>query len=224
MIFDFENIESSIRKMFAENYLISDNCYYFIKDITKFDKYDCVEIYYHIAKEYGIDKIDELLFRAVEMENINIVKKLIDLGVDVNTPKTFLGKAILYACELYECEEMLDLLLKNGANLNINSSKNFYAACLTNIEVLQLLFDYGLEINESDPIIFKSVCDLIKFGSYEKLNLLIKLGINIDNIINQLNNIPFSKEESKKTIDLLLGLDIDYYLIIKLLCGVNLKN
>nr|AEX62434.1 hypothetical protein mv_L229 [Moumouvirus Monve] len=167
---DFENIENSIIKIFLEDYLTSDNCYYFIKDIIKFTRYDCVEIYYQIAKEYGINKIDELLFRAIEMKNIIIVSKLIDLGVDINTPKTYPGRAILYACELYQCEEMLDLLIKNGANLNINPNNLFYAACLTNIEVLQRLLNCGLEINESDPLVLKSICKLIKYGGYEKLN------------------------------------------------------
>ncbi|AGC02228.1 ankyrin repeat protein [Acanthamoeba polyphaga moumouvirus] len=221
---DFENIEDSIRKMFLNDYLISDNCYYFIKDIIEFNRYDCVEIYYHIAKDYGINKIDELLFRAVEMKNIIIVNKLIDLGVDINTPKTYPGRAILYTCELYQFEEMLDLLLKNGADLNINPNNIFHTACLTNIEVLQLLFDHGLKINESDPTVLNSICTLIKNRSYEKLNLLIKNGININNVINQLGNFPFSKDKDKKTVDLLLSLDIDYITIIKLFCGINLKN
>ncbi|AQN68798.1 ankyrin repeat protein [Saudi moumouvirus] len=221
---DFENIEDSIRKMFVEDYLISDNCYYFIKDIVESNRYDCVETYYHIAKDYGSIKIDELLFRAIEMKNILVVRKLIDLGVDVNTPKTYPGRAILYACELYQCEEMLDLLIKNGADLNVNPNNLFYAACLTNIEVLQLLFDNGLQINESDPLVLKSIHTLVKNASHEKLNLLIRYGININNIISQLSNYYFSDPKYTKTLNLLSSLDIDYISIIKLVWGVHLKN
>ncbi|QGR54224.1 ankyrin repeat-containing protein [Moumouvirus maliensis] len=224
MIFDFENIENSIRKMFIKNYLIGDNCYHFIKNITKLNRYDCVETYYHIAKEYGIDKIDELLFRAVEMENIIIVENLIDLGVDINTPKTYPGRAILYACQLYQCEEILNLLLRNGGDVNINSSGNFSSACLTNIEVLQLLLNYGLEINEFDPLVIKSVCILINKGNYEILKLLITSGVNINNIINQTKIIPFANDKHKKTLDLLTSIDIDYHTIIKLSYGLDLQK
>ncbi|AGF85024.1 repeat protein [Moumouvirus goulette] len=219
---DFEKIEDSIRKILSNNNFYED-CYFFIKDIIRYNRYDCIETYYHIAKEYGIDKIDGLLLRVIDMKNIIIVKKLIDLGVDVNTPNTFPGKAIEYACQLYNCEKILDVLLKNGADLNINSNKFFQAACITNIEILQLLLDYGIVINESDPIIFSCICNLIKRKKYDKLSLLIKYGININTIL-QTCPLIFSDEEDKKTIDLLLDFDIDYYTIIKLLCGVNLKN
>uniref|UniRef100_A0A6G6ADK7 Ankyrin repeat-containing protein n=1 Tax=Borely moumouvirus TaxID=2712067 RepID=A0A6G6ADK7_9VIRU len=224
MYFDFENIENSIRKMFVRNYLIGDNCRHFIKNIVKFNRYDCVEIYYHIAKEYGIDKIDKLLYRAVEMKNITVVENLIDLGVDVNTPNTYPGRAILSACQLYQYEKMLDLLLKNGGNVNINSSANFYEACLTNIEVLQLLLNYGLEINEFDPLVIISVCTLVKKGNYRILKLLVTSGVNINNIINRTKNISFANDNHKKTLDLLTSIDIDYHTIIKLFYGIDLQK
>lgn len=134
-------------------------------------------------------------------DNINMIKLLIEYGADVN--KHGLGQfndAPLIKC-LYSRKEIIELLLKNGANPNIYS-ENFsniplYHYIYTNeYEMVELLLKY-----HADPNITNSNGDTplhycVYQGRYEIAKLLLKHGANPD-IKNNNGHTPYELSKIK---------------------------
>ncbi|MAU72367.1 MAG: hypothetical protein CML04_09750 [Pseudozobellia sp.] len=94
------------------------------------------------AKIENLKSLDVSSFcKAIMQGDIDTVKKLIDLGEDVNQKSLGMTPAI-YAAR-YNKPEILQLLIDNGANLKIKSDKGYsvkkYAELSNAAEALQVL-------------------------------------------------------------------------------------
>ncbi|AYN66957.1 ankyrin repeat domain-containing protein [Euzebyella marina] len=94
------------------------------------------------AKIENLKSLDVSSFcKAIMQGDIDTVKKLIDLGEDVNQKSLGMTPAI-YAAR-YNKPEILQLLIDNGANLKIKSDKGYsvkkYAELSNAVEALQVL-------------------------------------------------------------------------------------
>ena len=122
-----------------------------------------------------IDK-QALFARAIDQGNIDLVKKLIKAGVNVNH-KLYLSMAI-YKQNI----DLVKLLLNAGANANKIDEENGWTAPLTsavntdNIEIIELLINSGSDINLKD---WYGRC-IFHARSVQTLDLLISFGADIN--------------------------------------------
>lgn len=89
---------------------------------------------------------------AVLLNKLQNVKSLLDHGANIN--KSGRGTALIFASTFAVNDEMVELLLKNGANPNIANSDMVYplhlASSQSNAFKVQLLLDHGAFINVRD--------------------------------------------------------------------------
>lgn len=128
-----------------------------------------------VAKDF------ELLQASVEV-NLNIVRLLIDAGHDIDTYDDNGSSALMLAAQ-YQPEELIDLLLEEGANVNFrprNSktgetvSSSVIASCGP-IHVLERLLDNGAEIGREE-IDFLAAFNAARFGRVDCLSFLSERG------------------------------------------------
>lgn len=92
------------------------------------------------------------LIEAVKKKDIEKVKELLNKGVDdIDKKDKYNMNPLLHAAE-QSSTEIMELLLKNGANVNIQGYSNgltalFFAVHECNIEAIKLLLQFGADVN-----------------------------------------------------------------------------
>ena len=111
---------------------------------------------YYYYRKYNIFSKDTTLNYAIRRKSFNLVKLLIDNGVDVNG-KDVQGKTALYhALELEKRKiNIVEYLIEHGANVNeiINDENEtilFSAVIRSNDAIIKLLIDNGADINHKN--------------------------------------------------------------------------
>lgn len=92
----------------------------------------------------------QLLFISIKYKNIEIIKYLIEKGVDVNISDNKQNTPLMLACSTKN-PDVAELLLQYGANVNLknDSETPLTLACNVsdNSDTVKLLLKYGLDIN-----------------------------------------------------------------------------
>ncbi len=97
--------------------------------------------------------MDNTLREAIKNNSVNIVKELIDEGVDVNKADKY-GVTPLIIAALYDQLYLVKLLLDKGAEVNhtdkYGETPLYVAAKCGQLDVAQLLLDKGAEVNKAN--------------------------------------------------------------------------
>lgn len=131
---------------------------------------------------------EAVLFHAIEKGHADIVKMLIKHGVDVNVKRTKdnSNETPLHLAARSSTLEIVTLLLKNGAEVNAKCNEYLedehrdalsYAAERGNKEIVELLLDFGADMNNDDIIGYnKAVYLAARDGYPEIVKLLLDRG------------------------------------------------
>ncbi|MCF8462942.1 MAG: ankyrin repeat domain-containing protein [Rickettsiaceae bacterium] len=133
------------------------------------------------------------LLKAVRDGNEQMVKSLLDEGVDVNTIDEY-GVTALMNAILFKNVGVVKVLLDNGADVNMsnNSAETAltYAIKDKNKEIVKLLLEFGADINKGKGDLYNGnllVNDKI-LGDKEMLEFLSAKGSNVNLLINTTDN------------------------------------
>lgn len=147
----------------------------------------------------SIDNREDYLHNAIRVNNLNMVKLLINNGIDINQiPKNsssdYNGKSPLYLSVEKQNTDVIKLLLLNNANINIDADKKsiLYNALISykkysseaeknSLNIIKLLLNAGVDIDIRDsfggntPLIYA-----IEKKYTEVVKLLIEYGADVN--------------------------------------------
>lgn len=140
------------------------------------------------------------LLLAIDENDFAKVKKLIESGSDINEGRHFVDKShtpLSYACYLNK-NKMAEFLLQNGAdpdrNFNWTKQKNYLSAtpfmCAAknrNYKIMELLLDYGADINKGDER-DNPLTIALKYGNLRLVDFIYQNGAD-----NNLEHLPYFK-------------------------------
>jgi ankyrin repeat protein len=126
--------------------------------------------------------------RKYNNESNEIIKILLENGANPNFQNSVGKTALMYASERKNNTDIVELLIKYKANLNIydinQNTALIYAVMYDNIDALKLLIKAGANINHKDTLDWTSVNFAIQSRSPESLKLLLENGADINRIDN----------------------------------------
>ncbi|XP_077619361.1 2-5A-dependent ribonuclease isoform X2 [Crocuta crocuta] len=127
---------------------------------------------------------DNQLMKAVIKEDIKLVQQLLEGGADVNFQEKEWGWSPLHTAVQNGQEDIVDLLLRYGANPCLrkkNGATPFIIAGIGgNVKLLELLLSKGAEVNECDANGFTAFMEAAVKGMVEALRFLYKCGANVN--------------------------------------------
>jgi len=99
--------------------------------------------------------IDKELFNAVVNEDTKLIKKLIEQGKDLNSIDELSGENLLFKMISFSNEEMADLLIELGANVNNsnNTGKTILMEAASrglSTKFIKKLIKYGADTQKTD--------------------------------------------------------------------------
>ncbi|BCS82584.1 putative ankyrin repeat protein [Cotonvirus japonicus] len=175
---------------------------------------------YEIVKlllDYGLDvnyKNSKALF--VSCDYINICRLLLDYGSDITS-----GRCLVEACKNQNLE-IVKLLLDRGFDLYYNNGEAFNVCCVSNNKkICKILLNHGYIINQNDPNFIKTIiiciADGLHTGFDNILEFLLKQGINLSHVNQYLDNEKYENKTKENLINTLIKHDINVNNIGKLL-------
>ncbi len=130
-----------------DNFMIHTVFYY----IKHYGSFEFVNIIYNQLLNGNIKPCDIIVYGAVQVENMNLLNLLIDLGVDLNTPTGRTCEALCSAC-IVGNYNIVEFLINYGLDINHNNGEPFQlAAEFNHVNVCKLLLNYGAIINLNSP-------------------------------------------------------------------------
>lgn len=129
--------------------------------------------------------LNEEFLVAALTHNFDVVKRLLEEGIDINVTVSEGGQtALLLAIDSGDLE-MVNFLIGNGANVNLPGG--FYeetplirAAQLGNIEIIKILLKHKANINLVDKNHTTPLMRALQIGDFEIVKLLIKAGAKVN--------------------------------------------
>ena len=98
------------------------------------------------------DGLSYLLIDTCKTGNIDLVKKLLSHGADVNTKDD--GNTPLYYASRKGHTKIVKLLLEHGADVNAKNNYGetslYWASRIGHTEIVKLLLEYGADVNAKD--------------------------------------------------------------------------
>ncbi|MDQ7817810.1 MAG: ankyrin repeat domain-containing protein [Melioribacteraceae bacterium] len=123
---------------------------------------------------------------SITSGNIGFVKALIENGVDVNYRHQYHTPAIFYAVSSIHRNEILKILLENGANANDRNSDSMTPLMLTamtnNLEGCKILLAHGADVNTQREKKLGGEAPLfyaVQSGYFDIVKLLCENGANV---------------------------------------------
>ncbi|KAK1329279.1 hypothetical protein QTO34_011460 [Cnephaeus nilssonii] len=127
---------------------------------------------------------NHLLIKAVKEDDMEQVKQLLEGGADVNFQEDEGGWSPLHNAVQMNNEEMVDLLLRYGANPCLrkrNGTTPFILAGIEgNVRLLKLFLSKGADINERDLHGFTAFMEAAVYGKVEALRFLYEKGAEVN--------------------------------------------
>jgi hypothetical protein len=136
--------------------------------------------------------LNEELWQAAEVGNLDQVAQLIDKGADVNAKDQANGWTPLMIAAKNEHLEICILLIKKGADVNSTGIHNVTALGVAHdYEICKLFIDNGANVNATDELGTTTLIAATILGSIEKCKLLIDNGANV-NVRDQWGMTPLT--------------------------------
>ena len=190
------------------------------KSVYRFiDEGNVEEINNYLIKAKNLDhdiKYNNLFYYAIDNCQNNYFKTitlLINNGADINSHNSELLETPLHklCARLKPHIDVITMILKKGANVNaINISGKtpiFYCSFNYSVDLLNLLVEYGADINVKDKykntLLHDDYINCFDEHFEEFLKTLINLGFNI-NSKNSTGYTPLGLCENKKIADILI--------------------
>ncbi|XP_008144268.3 2-5A-dependent ribonuclease [Eptesicus fuscus] len=127
---------------------------------------------------------NHLLIKAVKEDDMELVKQLLEGGADVNFQEEEWGWSPLHNAVQMNNEDMVDLLLRYGANPCLrkrNGTTPFIVAGIVgNVRLLKLFLSKGADINERDLHGFTAFMEAAVYGKVEALRFLYENGAEVN--------------------------------------------
>lgn len=172
--YHLDNVVSLRKILFYDRKLSNGYKIYTLSDIKEREKY--IEYNKELLRKHSY-----LLTESLEYEEINIAKKLIECGVDINI-HDYKGDTALFLAIRKDYKDIIELLLEHGANPNEpnnNGITSLEEACLDgNFSIVKTLLKHGADPNIQD---YDGGCALIescKSGESRIVKLLLEHGSN----------------------------------------------
>lgn len=149
--------------------------------------------------------VHDALYEYAHQDNTELMKTLIDAGVDVNSE--YKGESIIQGACLGGSLNAVKLLLKNGADINKKDDNG--ETCLpsaiysSNKELVSFLIKNGIDINHQNK---EGMCALHSASiqdKYDIVELLLKNGADVT-LRNRKNKTPLDVARSQRVKDLLI--------------------
>ena len=164
----------------------------------------------------GIKNWDLELFTATRLNNFKKAKKAIEMGADVNE-KTKMGIEAMHVAAYYQSSPLIvDLLLKNGADVNAKDNKGRsilnYASYRGNKNLIPILIKNKVNINSKDRMGISPLHMASIHNKVEVVKILLNNGANV-NISDNYRWTPLHwavREGHKDVIKLLMSKDADF--------------
>ncbi len=133
----------------------------------------------------NIQKATILMIAIIYNNKIEVIKKIIEMGADVNLCDENKNTAFLYSALYYNNPDIFDLLIENGADKNVKNIlwANAIMVSLYNkeLDILKRLIDLGLDINIQNKGGWTPLMSIaLDFCSLEKAKTLIEHGADIN--------------------------------------------
>ncbi|MBX4261146.1 ankyrin repeat domain-containing protein [Clostridium estertheticum] len=178
---------------------------------------DAIRDYLNKAKDLNPDlKLENILYYAIDNCQNNYFKTIeliIDNGADINAHNSDLLETPLHklCARIKPHIDVITMILKKGAKVNaINISGKtpvFYCSFNYSVELLNLLVEYGADINIRDKykntLLHDDYINCFDDHFEEFLKSLINLGFDI-NSTNSTGYTPLDLCENKKISDILI--------------------
>jgi len=118
------------------------------------------------------------LFEACRYCKIEIARFLIEKGANIHDKKTRHKPTPLHVAAYTGCNEIIELLLKNGADINarniLGETPLMYAIENGNVQTAKLLIDKGANIKATSRSYGTALDFAIRYKRYEIINILQK--------------------------------------------------
>jgi serine/threonine-protein phosphatase 6 regulatory ankyrin repeat subunit B len=179
-----------IMKLFIEKKLFVDKIILDNEFIQYLIENNMLEFAYEAFKQNKfLNKYNSLLVLVVIQKNIEMVKMLLDLKIQLNG-KDNKGKTAFMHAIITEQVEIINLLLNDSNGLTntnfINEKDNdgltpiMHAIKTGNLEIFNIVIKLNPNINEKDNDGFTPIIHAINTGNFEIANILIDLNANIN--------------------------------------------
>ena len=129
--------------------------------------------YHSIIENLIVDDLESSLCASTDMGLYNMVKYLVELGVDVNWKN---GTPLINSC-FYGHLEIVIFLVENGADIKIRNNEPLIAASNSgNVDIVLYLLDLGADINAKNG---EALLNTIINGDLDLLRIMVDRGGNI---------------------------------------------
>lgn len=193
-----------------DDFMISLTFYY----IRHFKSFEFVSIIYDQLLNGIIKPRNIFVYGAVQVENINLLNLLVDLGIDLNTPTNRTCDALCSAC-ITGNYDIVVFLINYGLDINHNNGEPFQlAAEFNHVNVCKLLLDNGAIIDLNSPETQNNFIMVVKKNYFEIVKMYIDLGFDLNFLNDDDKN---NKCEYKKIIDLFLSKNINPVSILQII-------
>ncbi len=176
----------------------------------------CCKIASAFASEIQESIKNQILLKAAQSGSSEVVRLLLDSGVDVDTEAYSGDTALMDAC-FYSNKEVVALLLRRGAAVNKESKDIPFNTALrraTNIDIVEDLIEHGADVNFMGRLGNTTLSWLSLLGNTQVIEILLDRGANVNLPDNRGGFTPLmnaAKRGDKKLVTLFLdrGADIN---------------